>query len=234
MVSFSAYDGIRYAMFGAVLAAAAALSWFLGHNETWETIEGTLLVFGGLFLIANAWLAFRHRDRAYIAYAASTVALYLAWLVPGTLYPDERVMIDNHGDRSVRLALDGEEWLTLGARSGTERSLRGGTYLLTVQARDDGKELDRRTITVAARGYDEKDKVYVLNLLGLGKYSWGEVTYGGSPANLRPGRDTAEPWFSVEAFYVFEKPPVALTLKRGKQVTLGYLRRVSGDLAASP
>lgn len=233
MLTLDRYDAIRYAMIGAVLAAVAALSWLLGHNEAWETIEGTLLVFGGLFLIANAWLAIRHRDRAYIKYAAGTVALYLAWFVPGTLFPDERVMIDNHGDRGVRLTLDGKDWLTLGARSGTERFLRGGTYQLTVQERDGGEVLDRRAVTVAARGYSEKNKVYVLNLLRLGKYSWSEVTYGGSPANLRPGRDIAEPWFAVEAFYVFEKPPVALTLKRGKQLTHGYLARVSGDLTAS-
>jgi hypothetical protein len=233
MVTFGASDGIRYTAFGAALAAAAALSWFLGHDETWETIEGTLLVFGGLFLIANAWLAIRHRDRAYIEYAAGTVALYLAWFVPGTLYPDERVMIDNHSDRGVRLALDGKEWLTLGARSGTERSLRGGTYQLTVQARDGGRVLDRRVLTVEARGYSEKNKVYVLNLQGVGSYSWSEVTYGGSPADLRPGRDIAEPWFAVEAFYVFEKPPVALSLKPGKRITHGYLMRRSGNLAPS-
>ena len=234
MLTLGQYDMIRYAVYCVALTGVAALSWLFGHNEAWEWIEGVSLVFGGLFFIATVWLWLRERNLLYLKYAAVTVAVYLAWLVPGTLFPDEMVMIDNHADRGVRLVLDGKEWVTLDARSGTERRLRGGTYLLTVHARDGGEELDRRTIEVAAHGYSEKNKVYVLNLLGLGSYNWNEITYGGSPEDLRPSRDISEPWFAVEAFYVFSTPPNVLRLKSGKRVTLGYLKRLSGELTATP
>lgn len=233
MLTLDVYGGIRYAAVCAALALVAALSWFLGHNDLWETIEKIVLVFGGLFLASTVWLWIRHRERAYLRLAAGTIAVYLLWLVPGTLFPDERVMVDNHSDRGVRLALDGKEWVTLAARSSVERYLRGGTYLLTVHERDGGKELDRRAIKIEARGYSEKNKVYVLNLLGLGKYGWSLVSYGGLPDDPRSGRDISEPWFAVEAFYVFERPPNALTLKRGQIVTHGYLSRLSGDLTAA-
>lgn len=234
MVTLRQSDWIRRGLFAAGLSAEAALSWLFGHNEPWETVEGMLLVFGGIFVLSTLFLAVRDRERGYLRLAAGTVAIYLAWLVPGTLWPDERVMIDNFSDFSLRIRLDERAWATLDPRSGTERRLRGGTYLVTVSERDGAKELERREIKVEARGYAEKGKVFVLNVMGLGSYRWDETIYGGSSDNLRPGRVISEPWFGVEASYVFQMPPNVLPVKRGQSITVTYIERLSGELAAVP
>ncbi len=208
------------------LASVAVLSGVLGHNDLWEQIDEPALGVSVLFILASLWLTIKERNFGNLALAGLATAAYLAWVLPGMLFPNEPVYVDNATNQRLRVTLDGADWLTLEPTAYQRQTLRRGTYRVAVFDEKKTKELQSIAVTVGARDFGETDKIYILNMLGAGHYTVGQVTYGGDPGVLTPPRETADLWFSTEAFWVFDNaPPASLETKKGQTLTQGYVTR---------
>jgi hypothetical protein len=210
------------------LAVVATFSALLGHNDLWEQIDGPALGFAGLCIIGSIWLTLKEKRLGNLVLAGIAIAAYLAWLLPGMFFPDEVVYVDNTTSHRLQITLDGTNWLNVEPSTYKRKNLRRGTYRVAVFG-ENGAEMQNLDITIESRGFGEQDKVYILNLLGAGHYNIGQVTYGGNLGVQPLERQIDNPWFSTEAFWVFDNaPPAFLEMKKGQTITHGYISRRGG------
>jgi hypothetical protein len=119
-----------------------------------------------------------------------------------TFLPLGAVLIDNESRESVRLMIDGTEWLTIEPGETRKSSLPAGTHRLVIVDQHRERTLDAHDIDVAAH------RQHVLNVLGGQIYFQGIVQYG-----IKGGATeviTAK-WFLVpEVDYLFKDPPESI------------------------
>lgn len=147
------------------------------------------------------------------------------------LLPEGTVYIENESRFPVRLAIDGNTWLTIQAGESKKRPLTAGKYRLTVHPLDGGQILDEHEIQVTGCNR------YVLNVLGAQTYFIGTVVYGG-PAEAPP-EVVFDKWFVLpDVDYLFRDVPKTLNVRSEKRnprvvrrtfVTKGEPPKLMGD-----
>jgi hypothetical protein len=90
----------------------------------------------------------------------------------------------------------------------TRCTLGTGFYEVTIRATEDGRVLDRRTIQVVGRGWFDRPRHHVLNVLGAQKYEWYEVEYAYVGIQFDPPRRViTSVWFDIDVDYMLTSPP---------------------------
>jgi hypothetical protein len=189
-------------LFGAV-ALCLTLSWLL------RGIWWSKWVMIGLTALACVFLYYtrtrqqsgklslaRYRSRARTAWSAIFATLFGFGI--GILFPVATVIIDNESGATVRIFLDGKEWLTSSTGESKGKSLAAGKYRVTILDAP-GNALDEHFIQVSA------NQQYILNVLGAQVYFRGVVVFGGGEGDIKIIDDR---WLQVpEVDYLFCDPP---------------------------
>jgi hypothetical protein len=219
----------------ALLLVACGLAWLLAGTSAWlwtGRVGLVLLVLAGFAVVGQTWTWLKARCPPATATALGwmwALCLYAAalvgsWFWIGNAFAWGTVHVDNFSPQAVVLELDASPWLNADARSTQVIGLRRGKYLLTVRARDSGKELDRLPVEVDGVGD------YVLNVLRAQVYARGTARYGVSFVGPDPEEAVRDAWFKADVDHLFEEPPASVTVSsRGGPPVGGasrtYLRR---------
>jgi hypothetical protein len=205
-----------------------ALAWYLGNAHlAWQIgagICGVVLFFGFTTILKGGLRGSTRRDWSIIGYA---LLLMAAWIGGGLSITRAKVYIDNFSDKNVTLELNGAPWRTVDHGNTDQTRLPTGTYELVVRSRENGKELDHRTITVEDKG------PYLLNVLGAQTYARGSADYGISFSfGDSPDQKLNDVWIKANVDYLFEEPPQSIQVSEGTSfASKSYLVRTRPDSA---
>jgi hypothetical protein len=201
---------LSYWIFAGSVAIFGLISWGARGVGPWNWISI------GVFAVSAAIaLVFRRANQSKSDWRKNLLRLGLFGMGAGAtgfvirfFFALGVVHVENNSPFDVRLTLDGNEWLTVPAKSQTKTKLAKGDYAIAVFLKGGPIKLDEHRIEVAGHGN------YLLNVLGSQTYFLGEAVYGA--LDSPPPKVIQEKWFEFGSVdYLFQDPPEVVKLPGG-------------------